>query len=93
VVIGNEKNEKNRLDNVLGHYLLFLAIGVLMAHCGLLSYGMSRAIVSGFFIIRGYLNVLTLSKNYHIKIPGFYWNRFLRIYPMHAFVAYRKKGN
>jgi peptidoglycan/LPS O-acetylase OafA/YrhL len=43
--------------------------------------------VGAFFIVSGYLMGLTLSHNYGRNPLPFYWNRFLRIYPMHTFLA------
>ena len=48
---------------------------------------MSRTMVGAFFVVSGYLMGLTLSRNYGRNPLPFYWNRFLRLYPMHTFVA------
>ena len=39
--------------------------------------------VSAFFVVSGYLMMLTLSSNYGTAVVPFYWNRILRIYPLH----------
>ncbi|MBR0566029.1 acyltransferase [Azoarcus sp. L1K30] len=72
---------------MLGYYRLTAAIGVLIAHANLGSDSMSRAMVGAFFILSGYLMAMTLSGNYSGNPLPFYWNRFLRIYPMHTIVA------
>ena len=72
---------------MLGYYRLLAAVGVLLAHTGGGSDGMSRVMVGAFFIVSGYLMALTLSRNYSITPLPFYWNRFLRLYPIHTIVA------
>ena len=73
---------------MLGYYRLLAAVGVLMAHVGgFVSDGVSRAMVSAFFIVSGYLMALTLSQNYGANPLPFYWNRFLRLYPVHTLIA------
>jgi peptidoglycan/LPS O-acetylase OafA/YrhL len=67
---------------MLGFFRLLLAYGVFLSHLDLASGGVGRAMVSAFFLVSGYLITLTLVKNYDSPTP-FYWNRFLRIYPLH----------
>ncbi len=68
---------------MLGHARLLLAFGVLLAHGKLLPEATSRSMVSAFFVVSGYLMMLTLSSNYGRAVLPFYWNRILRIYPLH----------
>lgn len=72
---------------MLGYYRLLLAAGVVLAHAGGGADSMSRSMVGAFFIVSGYLMALTLSGNYGGNPLPFYWNRFLRVYPMHTIVA------
>ncbi len=75
---------------MLGYFRLMAATGVLMAHVSnFVSDGSSRALVSAFFIVSGYLISLTLlSDPYYRGHPfAFYWNRFLRLYPVYWLVA------
>lgn len=72
---------------MLGYYRLLAASGVLLAHANGGTDGMSRTMVGAFFVVSGYLMGLTLSRNYGRNPLPFYWNRFLRLYPMHTFVA------
>lgn len=72
---------------MLGHYRFLAASGVVLAHASGGTDGMSRTMVSAFFIVSGYLMALTLDKNYSVNPLPFYWNRFLRLYPMHTLIA------
>jgi peptidoglycan/LPS O-acetylase OafA/YrhL len=72
---------------MLGYYRLLAASGVVLAHANGGTDGMSRTMVGAFFVISGYLIGFTLSRNYGRNPLPFYWNRFLRLYPMHTFVA------
>ncbi len=48
-----------------------------------MSDGVGRSLVAAFFVISGYIIALTLSKNYHTNPLPFYWNRIVRVYPLH----------
>lgn len=67
---------------MLGAFRFLLAYGVLLTHVGQASGGVGRTMVSAFFLVSGYLITLTLVKNYDNPL-SFYWNRLLRIYPLH----------
>lgn len=68
---------------MIGLFRLLLALGVSYAHAGEFLGGPARSFVSAFFILSGYLITLTLNRNYSTSAP-FYWNRFLRIAPLHV---------
>lgn len=70
----------------MGYLRLLLSIGVLGAHAGVLPDSLSRTMVSCFFLLSGFLIALTLDKNYTRNPVPFYWNRLLRIYPLHITV-------
>lgn len=72
---------------MLGYYRLLACLGVLIAHSSGGTDGMSRTMVGAFFVVSGYLMGLTLSRNYGRNPLPFYWNRFLRLYPIHTVVA------
>lgn len=71
---------------MLGYYRFVLAFGVVLAHASLLPGSVSRTMVAAFFIISGYVIGLTLNANYRRNPIPFYWNRVLRIYPLHGIV-------
>lgn len=73
---------------MLGYFRLLAAVGVLAAHVSnLVSPGTSRAMIGAFFVVSGYLISMTITENYRRNVAGFYWNRFLRLYPMYWVIA------
>lgn len=72
---------------MLGYYRLALAMGVVIAHGRLIPDSVARTMVAAFFVISGYIISLTLTKNYRSNPLPFYWNRILRIYPLHIIVS------
>jgi peptidoglycan/LPS O-acetylase OafA/YrhL len=68
---------------MLGYVRLLLALGVLFTHTKIMPTGTARAMVSGFFVVSGFLMFLTLSKNYARSAAPFYLHRIIRIYPLH----------
>lgn len=75
---------------MIGIYRTLLALGVVFYHFPVFLFPLpevyGRVLVSAFFIISGYLITLTLNRNYSSPIP-FYWNRFIRIYPLHLTIV------
>lgn len=72
---------------MLGYLRLLLALGVVFGHANFVSPGVSRSMVSCFFVISGYLMMLTLDRNYDTDPLPFYWNRILRVYPLYLLVG------
>lgn len=66
---------------------LLLSLGVLGAHAGVVSEATSRTMVSCFFLVSGFLMALTLDRNYGRNPFPFYWNRILRLYPLHLLLS------
>lgn len=71
---------------MLGAFRLLLALGIALTHEGLFPSIAAKSLISAFFILSGYLITLTLNKNYS-DVASFYWNRALRIYPLHILMV------
>lgn len=71
----------------MGYLRLLLSLGVLGAHAGVVSEATSRTMVSCFFLVSGFLMALTLDRNYGRNPFPFYWNRILRLYPLHLLIS------
>jgi len=75
---------------MFGTYRFILALAVVIEHMLLIkNYHIGACAVIGFYILAGFVMNHSFSKNFNLdikKIPNFYFDRFLRIYPLYLFI-------
>jgi len=71
----------------MGTYRFLLAIGVLISHTKIDTFGYEIGVVAvtSFFLISGYLNTCIIEKYYKNRIINYYVDRFIRIAPLYFF--------
>ncbi|HRK60935.1 MAG TPA: acyltransferase [Candidatus Omnitrophota bacterium] len=72
---------------MLGYLRLFLTTIVLFRHTVILPNSFAESCISSFFLISGFGMSLTLESNYKNQPLPFYWNRIVRLYPLHILVT------
>lgn len=72
----------------MGLLRLVLALSVIVAHvgpwCGLHFFGNGVMAVESFYILSGFYMALVLHERYQGQSRAFYFNRFLRLYPIYG---------
>lgn len=72
---------------IMGLIRFFLAISVIIAHNGIRAPGIEGHLaVMSFFVISGFYMALVLNEKYQHNILGFYFARFLRLWPSYIIV-------